>query len=112
MAVDNTLPGRPETFTVEVPFDPEMELHLVGSRNLQGVEEDPLLKRGERKDVLDAGIGFRQPVDSLLGSFYQREVGGSESRLSRLAMFDNVPDSGGDLVLQGRHFFAAEGFRG
>ena len=24
VAVDNTLPGRPETFTVEVPFDPEI----------------------------------------------------------------------------------------
>ncbi len=81
MASDHRLPGLGETLRIELAVDPVAVLHVVqaGARLQQGVQQQALLHRGQRIDVLDLAGGHRQRIELPLGQARQREVRGRQA---------------------------------
>ncbi|MNZ13071.1 hypothetical protein D3C78_299580 [compost metagenome] len=91
MTADHRLPSLSETLRVEGTVDPVAVLHVVdaGARLQQGMQQQSLLHRRQRVDVLDLCSSDRQGIDLLLVQLRQGEVRGREAAGARgQAMLD------------------------
>ncbi len=78
--------GLVQPFGVEAAFERDVVLHRVhvgGALVVAGVEDQPLLQRGERQEVDQAGVRVLKPLDLALGQADQWQVRGGAARPRR-----------------------------
>ncbi|MNZ43917.1 hypothetical protein D3C78_615320 [compost metagenome] len=117
MALHHLLPGVLEGFEVHLAADRVLVLHQVDAVAAlqQAVQEDALLHRRQRQDVLDLPCRYRQAVQLGLVETGQREVGRRDAAVALVAaVLDQLGqiaavqlDQAGDVIAL--EAFAAEG---
>ena len=82
MALNERPRRRLQRLAVEQPLQPQLQLHGIDIgrlRIIERVEQQPLLQRRERQDILDLRVMALQPLDLGLRERHQRQIGGRAS---------------------------------